>query len=246
MTADIAALRRIWKQAFGDTDEMLDAFFSTGFSEDRCHYLCENGVPVSALYWFDCMLDGQKFAYLYAVATKEACRGKGLARRLIAETHDRLREKGYAGAILVPGTKELFGMYEKMGYRAAGTVREFSAQRGDSPAAFTQIDAREYARLRRQYLPVGGVVQEGAALDFLQTQCRLYKGEDFLLAAAKEGDMLIAQELLGNEKAAPGILRSLDVAQGKFRTPGSGRPFFMFIPFTQNCPIPTYFGLALD
>ncbi len=45
----IADLRRLWQQAFGDSDETLDAFFATGFSPDRCHYIAEQGVPVSAL-----------------------------------------------------------------------------------------------------------------------------------------------------------------------------------------------------
>jgi hypothetical protein len=38
----IADLRKLWQQAFGDSDETLDAFFATGFSPDRCHYLMEN------------------------------------------------------------------------------------------------------------------------------------------------------------------------------------------------------------
>ena len=46
----IADLRNLWQQAFGDSDETLDAFFATGFSPDRCHYLTENDTVVSALY----------------------------------------------------------------------------------------------------------------------------------------------------------------------------------------------------
>lgn len=246
MTADTAALRRIWKQAFGDTDEMLDTFFSTGFSKDRCHYLCENSVPVSALYWFDCTLDGQRLAYLYAVATEETHRNQGLARRLMEQTHSILQKKGYAGAILVPGSKELFSLYEKLGYRTVCEVNEFSSQWGDAPVALTEIGAQQYAQLREQYLPTGGVVQEGAAINFLQTYCRFFAGEDFLLAASIDKNTLVAQELLGNTAAAPGILRALDIPQGTFRTPGRERPFVMLLPLQKNCPKPTYFGLALD
>ncbi len=246
MTADIAALRRIWQQAFGDTDEMLDAFFSTGFSLNRCHFIAENGAPVSALYWFDCTLDGQKLAYLYAVATEEKHRNQGLARRLMEQTHSILQKKGYAGAILVPGSKELFSLYEKLGYRTVCEVNEFSAQWGDAPLALTEIGAQQYAQLREQYLPAGGVAQEGAALNFLQTYCRFYAGEDFLLAASIDKNTLVAQELLGNPDAAPGILRALNTPQGTFRTPGKERPFVMLLPFQKNCPKPAYFGLALD
>lgn len=246
MTADTAALRRIWQQAFGDPKETLDAFFATGFSEDRCNYLCENGIPVSALYWFDCTLGTHKLAYLYAVATEGSHRGSGLARRLMEDTHMRLKDSGYSGAVLVPGSESLFSMYQKLGYRTVSKVREFSTQWGSMSAPLIQINADRYARLRRTYLPAGGVIQEGASLDFLQTQVQFYEGEDFLLAASAEGETLSAQELLGNADAAPGILRALDISQGRFRTPGEGRDFAMLLPLQADCPVPSYFGLALD
>lgn len=242
----IAELRGLWQQAFGDADETLDAFFAVGFSSDRCHYLTEKGGPVSALYWFDCQLNGQKLAYIYAVATDEKYRGCGLARRLMTETHGILKEKGYAGAILVPGTKDLFSMYERLGYRTVSSVKEFPTEQGSTPVTLTQIDAAQYALLRRQYLPEDGVVQEGAALAYLQTYCGFYAGADFLLAAAKEDGHLLVQELLGNTANAAGILRALDIPKGRFRTPGAGREFAMFLPLTANCPVPAYFGLALD
>lgn len=242
----IADLHALWQEAFGDSDETVNAFFATGFSEDRCHSIRENGVIVSALYWFDCELNGQKIAYLYAVATDKNHRGRGLARRLMDESHKILKDQGYAGAILVPGSQELFTMYEKLGYRTVTTVSECTAQQGDTPAALHQIDAAQYAQLRRQYLPTGGVLQEGAILDYLQTYCRFYEGEDFLLSAAEENGILRAQELLGNIDVAPGILRALDIPQGAFRTPGNHRNFAMLLPLTANCPKPFYFGLALD
>lgn len=246
MTADIAALRRIWRQAFADPEETLDAFFATGFSQERCHFLCQNGVPVSALYWFDCTLDGYKLAYLYAVATDEKYRGKGVARKLMEQTHVHLKDRGYSGAVLVPGEPELFSFYGKLGYRTVTRVTEFSAQCGDTPVALTQIGTTRYAQARRAYLPAGGVLQEGAALDFLHTQTHFYEGEDFLLAASKVGQTLMVQELLGNTHAAPGILRAFNLLQGQFRTPGEDRAFAMLLPLQADCPTPAYFGLALD
>lgn len=246
MSVDISALRQIWQASFGDGDGFLDAFFATGFSEDRYHCIREEGKPVSAIYWFDCFLDGQKLAYLYAVATRPDCRGRGLAHRLMTEAHEILTEKGYTGAVLVPGEESLFSYYEKLGYRTVSSVNEFSGTWGEKPAVLREIDASEYARLRRQYLPVGGVVQEGVTLDFLQTQVRFFAGDDFLLVAAQEGDTLLAQELLGDADAVPGILRALGLPTGRFRTPGRGKNFAMLLPLRENCPVPVYFGLALD
>lgn len=241
-----AELRRLWQEAFDDTDETLDAFFTLGFSPDRYACICENSIPVSALYWFDCTCESQKFAYLYAVATLQSHRGKGLARRLLEETHTRLRNQGYAGAILVPGNKELFAYYHNLGYEKMSGISEFSCQWGNTPVALTEIDADRYAFLRRAYLPQGGVVQEGETLNFLHAHAKFYKGEDFLLCAAAENNHLLAQELLGNTNAAPGILRALQIPVGQFRIPGTERDFAMLLPLREDCCAPSYFGLALD
>lgn len=242
----IAKLRALWQEAFGDSEETLDAFFATGFSPDRCHYLTENEEIVSALYWLDCSLEGKKLAYLYAVATKKDCRGRGLARRLMEETHEILREKGYAGAILVPGEKNLFSYYEKLGYRVATKVEEFSAVAADAPAYISEITPEEYAARRRKYLPRGGVCQEGATLSYLATYARFYQSEDFLFSATREKETLLVHEFLGNTDCCGNILCALSCKTGRFRTPGNGRDFAMFLPLQTDCPAPGYFGLALD
>lgn len=244
MNAD--ALKRLWAEAFGDTEEAINAFFDTGYSPDRHHFISENGALVSALYWFDCHLDGQKLAYIYAVATAKSHRGKGFARRLMEETHRILQNRGYAGTVLVPGGKELFAFYAAMGYRTASTVTEFTCTQADKPAALTEIATDRYTKLRNTFLPTGGVAQEGAALAYLHTYARFYEGQDFLLAAVAEGSTLYVQELLGNRTAAPEILRALSAETGHFRTPGTGRDFAMYLPLTDSCPRIGYFGLALD
>ena len=246
MSADIAALRKIWKDSFGDPDNVLDAFFATGFSPERCRFIRREGEIVSALYWFDCSLEGEKIAYLYALATDPAHRGKGLARQLLTETHDRLRDRGYAGALLVPGERALFRFYENIGYRTVCQIGECTARWGDVPADLTPITPQDYGKLRTQYLPMGGVVQEGETLAYLATQTGLYQGKDFLLAATVDGDTLVAQEFLGNADAIPGILRYFGIPTGRFRTAGTDRDFAMLLPLREDCPVPSYFGLALD
>ena len=242
----IADLRHLWQEAFGDSDETLDAFFATGFSPDRCHYLTENGKIVTALYWFDCVLDGQKMAYIYAVATKKEYRGRGLATRLMEQTHEILKAQNYAGAILVPGEKSLFSYYEALGYRTATQVEEFPCMAGVPAALVTEINREEYTLLRRKYLPRGGVLQEGAILLYLASYAKFYKGEDFLLAASKTGEDLLAHEILGNTDRCKNILCALGCKNGRFRTPGAGWDFAMFLPLGDGCPKPFYFGLALD
>lgn len=248
--SQIPALRSLWQEAFGDTEDFLDDFWRTAFHADRCRCAVIGREAAAALYWFECLHMERRIAYVYAVATAKAYRGRGVCHKLMENTHRHLSKLGYEGAIVVPGSSELFRFYEGMGYRICSTVRELSciAAVGDiKDLALRSIGKEEYARLRRQFLPKGGVVQEQENLDFLQTQVQLYAGSGFLLAARKEDDRLFGVEFLGDETKAPGIVSELACKQGTFRVPGEGRPFAMYHSLTNNTqPAPTYFGLAFD
>ena len=243
----IPALRRLWKQAFGDTDAFLDSFFSIAFSPERCRCAFADGEPVAALYWFDCRLQDRKLAYLYAVATHKDFQNRGFCRALMENTHAHLRKQDYDAAILVPFGQSLFRFYEKLGYRTATHIREFSCAAGNTPATLQPLDGEKYAALRREYLPHGGVRQEGAALALLQDQARFYAGDGFLLIAAWENGDLRLPEFLGDTAFLPGAIAALDATAATVRTPGTGKPFSMFLPLSDALqPFPAYFGLALD
>lgn len=241
----IPALRKLWQEAFGDDDAFLENFYNVAFAPDRCRCVSIDGEPVAALYWFDCQLAGQPIAYLYAVATKVAHRGKGLCRALMENAHNHLSYLGYAGTVLVPGENALFRMYESLGYFTCSTVSEFLCAAAEEPAALRTIDAEEFCVLRRQYLPDGSVIQEGANLDFLQTLAEFYAGDDFLLTVSRDDSAFFAAELLGNVHAAPSVLTAFGRKEGVFRTPGGDKPFAMYHPLGALEP-PEYFGFAFD
>ena len=245
--AQLPQLRQLWQEAFGDTDAFLDAFFAAAMHPDRCRCVTRDGAVVAALYWFDCLYEGRKLAYLYAVATAKAYRGKGLCHALMADTHALLEMQGYAGAILVPQSEPLRGFYETMGYACCVQLRRFDCEAVNEPCRVRCIDQQEYARLRRELLPQRAVVQEQETLDFLQTYAKFYAGPGFLLAAAVDGDTLQGIELLGDAAVAPAIVGAMGCARGTFRAPGEGMPFAMYLPLgDRELPPPAYFGLALD
>ncbi len=236
--------RRLWQEAFGDTDAFLDLFSSTAYAPQRSRTVTIDGDLAAALYWFDCSYDGKKIAYIYAVATARAYRGQGLCHRLMEDTHLQLKEQGYAGAILVPGSKALFELYAGMGYVTCSYMRTLCCQ-AQGEVECREIGKVEYAVMRRQMLPPGGVVQAGENLDFLEKQAQFYAGPGFLLAARKEGTCLHGLELLGDVQAAPAIVAALGCESGEFRTPGSEQPFAMYYPLRDDTA-PTYFGFAFD
>ena len=241
----ISQLRALWKEAFGDTDAYLDSFFALGFSQERCRCIIENGQVTAALYWFDCSCQNARLAYLYAVATSENRRGKGLCRQLMDNTHAHLKAAGYDGAILVPASDALRQMYTKMGYSPATQINELPCAAGEKAATLKLLERDEYEHRRLELLPPGGVVQAGPMTALLADQCSLWSGQDFLLAAWMEDGVLHAEELLGNTGAAPEILKALGAETGIFRVPGNEQDFAMYLPFSPCCPKPGYFGISL-
>lgn len=243
MNTDVLyGLKSIWQLAFQESNEAIDGFFARAFSPDRCRYLAENGTPVSALYWFDCEYEGGKLAYIYAVATHPDHCGKGLASKLMAETHTHLKALGYAGAVLKPANG-LFPFYERLGYQICGYIRHFSADAGNIPAPIKRLSAEEYGLLRRAYLPENGIRQEGVTLDYLGTFASFYASDDALVCVGKEDPVIF--EYLGNLHSAPGVLASLGVKTAIIPTPGNEIPFAMFYPL--NCTkTPGYLGLTLE
>ncbi|MDO5153852.1 MAG: GNAT family N-acetyltransferase [Eubacteriales bacterium] len=241
----VPQLKALWELAFGDSRAVIDAFFSTAYAPERCRCVTMDGQATAALYWFDTECGGQKLAYLYAVATHPAYRHRGLCRALIGDTHALLAGLGYEGALLMPAQEGLRRMYGAMGYRDCCNVSVFDCAAG-VPVPLKKVSTGEFARLRREFLPRGGVIQEGETLNYLATYAAFYAGTDFLLAASAGDGQLWGMELLGNRDAAPGILGALGYPRGTFRTPGSGIPFAMFHPLKPDAMAPAYFGLELN
>lgn len=238
-------LKQLWHLAFGDSIDFIDLFFSTAYREDRCLFLTEDTELAAALYWLDCEYAGRSYAYIYAVATHPGHRGKGLCRRLMEQTHEILKARGYAGALLYPAEPGLRAMYAKMGYRDCTTVSEFSSTAG-TPIPLRKIGPEEYAKCRRRLLPEDGVLQENESIGYLAAFSEFYAGADFLLASAAYDGSFHGAELLGNRDAAPGILAALGYERGCFRCPGAEIPFAMFLPLAEDAAEPGYLGLVFD
>ncbi len=239
-------LEALWQEAFGDTEEFIDGFFCTAFSPARCRCVTDNQKIIAALYWMDVTLEDRRFAYLYAVAVEKKSRGKGICAALMADTRAHLAFRGYDGILLVPQEEGLRQMYAHMGYRNCTSVEEFAARAGETPVTLQRIDREEYARLRKEFLPAGSAVEEEESIAFLETMAFFYRGEGLLLAAHAENSRLWCPEFLGDRAMAPGVLASLRCAEGRFRGPGIGFPFAMFLPLEADTPVPTHLAFAFD
>lgn len=242
--SDVPALRRLWQQAFGDTDSYLDLFFSQCFCPEHSLCIRAGGTPVCMLYYFPCTWNGQPLAYLYALATDRAYRNRGLSRRLTEQFNSTVQAKGYAGSVVAPADETLIPFYAKMGYRPLGGMDTCQVVAAGEPAVLQQLSLAEYLQLRPRFLPAGGVLQEGSEMQLLADQVDFYTGKDFLFCITKTAPTF-APEFLGSTAAMPGVLAALGYPDGKFRIKGTA-PFAMFRPLNGTTDTPSYFAFILD
>lgn len=228
--------KALWAAAFGD-DGWIDSFFRTAFQAENTLAIFRDGQLAAGLAWMQTSCQGRKLAYLYAVATAPEYRHQGLCRELMANAQEALAARGYDGSVLVPADDGLRQMYAAMGYRNFGGVENLTLPAGASVPLW-EVTPEEYAALRRNYLPQGGIVQEDGAIEYLAESAKLYAGNGFLLAATEDEPM----ELLGDASQAAGILGALEKDRGTFRLPGPS-PFAMFRPICDDSWTPAYFGL---
>ena len=245
LDAQIPQLRTLWKLAFGDTDEFLDLFFSTAYAPDRCRCIREGSLTPAALYWLDMDCDGQKFAYIYAVATDPGFRGRGLCRALMEDTAGVLTARGYDGAILVPQDQGLRAMYGRMGYLPATALDEVFCA-GSVPCPVKELTAADYAVRRTAMLPEGSITPGQVALDFLAELARFYAGDGFLAAVSREQEHLRILEYLGDRSKTSALAAALGAREATLRMPGQGTEFAMYRPLTTACKKPEYYPFAFD
>lgn len=236
------SLKGLWKTVFGDTDVFIDTFFETAYRPDHCWYMEENGQLLSALYWLDCQWEGQKIAYIYAVATDPAHRGKGLASRLLEQTHRHLKSLGYAGAVLKPA-QGLIPFYERLGYAVNSHITPVAAEAGILPVPVKQLSVAQYGAMRQRLLPENSISQEGAFLAFLDRVSLSYAYEENLICIDPAEKVVL--EYLGQLSVLPAILAALGISRAQLRIPGGNVPFTMYYPL--NCTkIPGYLGITLE
>ena len=246
---DVPALRRLWKQAFQDTDALLDDFFSIAFAPERSLCAWEDGGIVAMLYWFDCTWQEKKVAYVYAVATDREYRKRGISSKLLKSLHIRLKRRGYDGAILVPSEESLVAFYQKQGYDICCTMErcEVDAQGAAAPT-LRQITRQEYSRWQQKLQPEDSVDLGEVGYRYLETYAAYYCTEEaaFCGVAVSEeaGKVLQIEEYLGDPSALPAIGVALGCRRVAARIPGK-TPYAMFYCLTTQKNMPKYFGMPM-
>ncbi len=115
--------RRLWKEVFGDSDEFISSFMEHHYSEEQMLYIEENGILLSMLHLIPFDMYGAPVAYMYAVATADKARGKGLATSLIHRAIERAKNDGMEAIVTLPADKGLNSFYSQFGFKGRYAVK---------------------------------------------------------------------------------------------------------------------------
>lgn len=163
-TEDIPSILAIWRSGFPDDGEKtaLD-FLKTVELKEECLLALEDGKPVSMVFMLPCTLYGftgekRPVQYIYAAATLEDYRGRGVFRDLLQEALKIGKTRGQAGSFLRPAEKGLEGYYATFGYAPFFYTRIHTVLVADwldanlrvTPA--DMVSAAKYASLRERCL----------------------------------------------------------------------------------------------
>lgn len=159
--SDIEQLKNLWQECFGDKMDYINLYFDNMYKNDYCYIAKEDDVVASMMMFlpatmvsFNKSINGR---YVYAVATKQEFRGKGIMRQLEKYATDDVKNNGIEFLTLVPASESLFNLYREIGYKTYAhlenqsyTDKEFKQYTKETN--ITQIPLNELDNLRAEFL----------------------------------------------------------------------------------------------
>ena len=127
LTPEQREMREMWQDIFGDERHEIDSFLIR--HADAVPFIHkENGEVVSMLFVVPLRMWEQRVAYIYAVATREEYRGRGIASKLLSEALRYISESGeFDCTALIPSSTESKLLYERLGFVDTNTPMHFPA-----------------------------------------------------------------------------------------------------------------------
>ena len=248
---DLPHLTKLWCRCFGDEASTVEAFWkcfdkiTVFIARDKLPAAMLCALPVT---YFDTEGQAQTAAYLYAVCTDEAHRGRGICAELMALAEKTLAAQGVQFTCLVPSNENLFRFYNRLGYRTAFYQQKYLCH-ADGEAQIKKISATAYQNLRQMQLYCDFISYDEWLLS-LQNGLYRVETEDAICCAAaeKHGETLIIKELLPNDPTAAAALAAyLGCKQAEVRSFEGDIPFGMAKSLSNlSCPMQGYLGLAFD
>lgn len=225
----IPALKKIWRECFGDDEKYIDMYFDGRFKKGRCPVYTEGGVPCAMLVIYDGkIMRGGKYEnafYIYGVATLGAYRKRGISTCLL-EYAQQLAAEENAVCTLAPATRELIEFYKKRGYTESFCVRyaQWNTEAGETEIAVLPINAAEYKLLRdRRFARDGYFAWDTDIIGYALAEnafcggnaCKILIGaQEYAVMYYVNGGTLNVQETTLTDDLAYGALNALALREG--------------------------------
>jgi GNAT superfamily N-acetyltransferase len=124
-TSDISAVRKLWKEVFGDTDEYINRF-TTRFGIENCYVCKKNNEIVAMSFAIPAVLSIneiqnskskiQNLKYLYACATHPDFQSQGIMAKLLETIYKDACNDNTTGFFLHAANDSLANYYRKLGF----------------------------------------------------------------------------------------------------------------------------------
>lgn len=230
---DLPALTRLWQACFGDTEAEVRAFWQALFDCTPVYLRrAPDGSPAAMLCALPAELvgdDGEAVpaAYLYAVCTAPALRGRGHCRLLLQEAEQDLKRQGIRAAVLVPAEESLFGFYARFGYRTVFTCRTETVPAARGDCSITPLTPDGWQSLRELQLYDSHLSYPPELLRWQETISRssgagLYRHRDGRCRLLRRGGA--GRRNAARARAAAGLPGGRRRAGGQARMPGGVLP----------------------
>ena len=120
--------RQLWKAVFDDSESFVNLYFNRRFTPENTICVFDKGHVVSAMqslpYDMTFCNSVIRIGYVSGLATLPDFRNRGLAARVLHESHRRLFDNGALLSLLIPAECSLFDYYHRMNYVACSYFSE--------------------------------------------------------------------------------------------------------------------------
>ncbi len=146
---DLAALSAIWTRSFGDPPDFVRAMLTDAGLLSAALCAEEDEQVRSAMFAFEGLrFRGVFGAYLYALATDPAARGRGLGGAVCTALARRCFARGAAFVCLSPADAGLARWYGTLGFRALYAMADLPVGTAGVGGKCTRLSAADYRAAR--------------------------------------------------------------------------------------------------
>ena len=140
---DTADICRVWHLSFGDEEETVRSLLLDAGLLETAVVAQSEGRVCSAMLSFDAVRFGEtNAAYLYALCTDPACRGRGMGEAVVRESVFAAFRRGAALVCLHPASPSLAAWYERiLGMRALPSPSYMWDSAAEMPEALLRANA---------------------------------------------------------------------------------------------------------